>query len=262
MGVLNPRTIIVSILACGLFVPPALVAQDAVPEPVQAPVEDASAVSPVMALGHTPLPGEAGSTVDKRAFGVLPNYRTADGSLPFSPITTKQKFTIATKDTVDGPSYVIAAFFSGISQMNNSNPSFGQGVQGYARRYASAIADQGIGNFMTEAIYPTLLHQDPRYFRKGSGSIMKRAFYAASRVLVTRTDQGNWRPNAAEILGNGTVAAVGNLYYPDGRNFEDNMQRMWSQIGTDAVSNILKEFWPDIKRHFSHKNSVGVAALN
>jgi len=209
--------------------------------------------------GHTPLPGEVGSTVDKRAFGVLPNYRTADGSLPFSPITTKQKFTIATKDTVDGPSYAIAAFFSGISQLNNSNPSFGQGMKGYARRYGSAITDQAVGNFMTEAIYPTLFREDPRYFRKTTGPIKKRAFYALSRVLITRTDAGNWRPNAAEILGNGTVAAIGNLYYPDGRKFDDNMQRMFSQIGTDAISNVLKEFWPDLKRRFAHKHDPAIA---
>jgi hypothetical protein len=232
---------------------------DSAPQPVT--TDTPAAVTNAVPSGHTPLPGETGSTVDRRAFGVLPNYRTADGSLPFSPITTSQKFTIAFKDTVDGPSYAIAALFSGISQMNNSNPSFGQGMQGYARRYASAIADQGIGNFMTEAIYPTLLHEDPRYFRKGTGPVMKRAFYAASRVLITRNDSGKWGPNAAEILGNGTVATIGLAYYPDGRTFGDTMQRMWTQIGTDAVSNVLKEFWPDIKRHFAHKDktSTGIA---
>jgi hypothetical protein len=249
MGVLNSKVFFASLLAPCLLTAQTL---DSLAQPaaIDTPVVPANAVPG----GHTPLPGESGSTVDRRAFGVLPNYRTADGSLPFSPITTKQKFTIAFKDTVDGPSYAIAAFFSGISQMNNSNPSFGQGFQGYARRYASAIADQGIGNFMTEAIYPTLLHQDPRYFRRGSGSVMKRGFYAASRVMVTRTDKGNWAPNAAELMGNATVAGIGFAYYPDGRSFPDMMQRMWSQIGTDAVSNVLKEFWPDIKRHFSHKD--------
>ena len=111
--------------------------------------------------GGAPLAGDPGSGQDKRIFGVLPNYRTADGSLPFKPITAKQKFTIARKDTFDYPSYVLAAAFAGLSQADNSNASFGQGLKGYARRYASAVADQDLGNFLTEAIYPSLLHEDP-----------------------------------------------------------------------------------------------------
>src|SRR5882757_2963748 len=87
---------------------------------------------------------------DKRAFGVLPNYRTTENSLPFSPITTKQKFTIAIKDTFSPPSYLLGGVFAGVSQFNNSNPSFGQGVEGYAKRYLTNTADQDIGNFMTE----------------------------------------------------------------------------------------------------------------
>jgi hypothetical protein len=205
---------------------------------------------------ETPLAGDPGSGQDKRIFGVLPNYRTADGSLAFSPITTKQKFTIARKDTLDYPSYLLAAAFSGISQIDNSNASFGQGMKGYARRYASAVADQDLGNFLTEAIFPSFLHEDPRYFRKVHGSVKGRLFYAATRVLVTRTDAGNWRFNTSEFLGNGTVAAIGNLYYPDDRNFKGTMQRMGTQIGTDAISGVLKEFWPDIKRKFLTKHTT------
>jgi hypothetical protein len=208
---------------------------------------------------HTPLAGEPGSGQDKRIFGVLPNYRTADGSVPFSPITTKQKFTIARKDTLDYPSYVLAGAFSGLSQLDNSNASFGQGLKGYARRYASAVADQDLGNFMTEAIFPSFLHEDPRYFRKVRGSVKSRLLYAATRVIVTRTDAGNWRFNTSEFLGNGTVAAIGNLYYPDDRNFKGTMQRMGTQIGTDAISGVLKEFWPDIKRKWLTKHSATAA---
>src|SRR6202042_1641171 len=116
------------------------------------------------------------------------NYRTADSTMPFAPLTVAQKWRIAEKDTFDYPSYVLAAAFAGISQLNNSNSNFGQGAQGYAKRYAAGIADQDIGNFMTEAIYPSLLHEDPRYFRKVHGSVMGRLGYAATRVLVTRTD--------------------------------------------------------------------------
>ncbi len=205
-------------------------------------------------------PAKQTSESEKRIFGVLPNYRTADGSIPFEPITTKQKFTIARKDSLDYPSYVLAGVFASIAQANNTNPSFGQGVEGFAKRYGTSVSDQIIGNFMTEAIWPSLLHEDPRYFRKINGSIKGRFGYALTRTLVTRTDRGNWTFNAAEFLGNGTVAAIGNLYYPDGRDFGDTMQRMFTQIGTDTISNVLKEFWPDIKRKFFTKKTTGTSA--
>jgi hypothetical protein len=186
---------------------------------------------------------------------VLPNYRTADGTVPFSPITTKQKFTIARKDSLDYPSYALAAAFAGLSQMDNSNASFGQGLKGYVHRYGVAIADQDLGNFMAEAIMPSMFHEDPRYFRKVHGSVMGRLGYAATRVLVTRTDAGNWRFNTSEFLGNGTVAAIGNWYYPDARGASGTLQRMGTQIGTDAISGVLKEFWPDIKRKWLQRKA-------
>ena len=101
---------------------------------------------------------------------------------------------------------------------------------------------------------PSLLHEDPRYFRRGRGSVRSRLFYAASRVVVTKTDSGLRTFNFAEVLGNGTVAAIGNTYYPDEQGFSPTMQRMATQIGTDAISQVLKEFWPDVKRKLGKKN--------
>jgi hypothetical protein len=168
----------------------------------------------------------------------------------------KQKFTIAEKDTLDGPGFVLAAAFSGLYQLENQNPSFGQGIKGYAHRYVTAYADQAIGNMLTEGTLPSLLHEDPRYFRRGHGSILGRTFYAASRVLVTKTDSGGERFNFSEVLGNGIDGSVGNAYYPDDRGFGQTMERMWMDIGTDAVSDILKEFWPDFKKHVLHKKTA------
>ena len=148
--------------------------------------------------------------------------------------------------------------FSGISQLEGTNPSFGQGVKGYAHRYVTGLADQDLGNYMTEAILPSLLHQDPRYFRKGRGSFLGRVGWAASRVAVGRNDSGHWTFNTSEFLGNGIVASIGNAYYPDQRNFSDTMQRMFTQIGTDAVSQVLKEFWPDVKQKWFHKRDGNV----
>jgi len=195
--------------------------------------------------------------IDKRIFGVLPNYRTADGSAPFAPITAKRKFYIASKDSFDYPVYLTSALFAGLYQLENQNPSFGQGVKGYAKRLASSYGDQAIGNMMTEAIFPSLLHEDPRYFRMGAGggTVWHRVGYALTRVLVVRTDKGKWDFNYSEWLGNGATVAISNLYYPDTRNASDNVQKLGIQVGTDAFSQVMKEFWPDIKRKLTKKRS-------
>jgi hypothetical protein len=223
--------------------------------------ENAAPLVPAVDAIEAPAPVQ-GVIPDKRAYGVLPNYRTAELDGPYFSITTKQKFTIAKKDTLDWPSYIMAGFFSGVSQLGNSNPSFGQGMKGYSRRYVSSVADQDIGNFLTEAILPSLFHQDPRYFRKGRGSVMSRIAYAASRSAIARNDSGKWTFNTSEFLGNGIVASIGNAYYPDGVGFKPTMQRMFTQIGTDSISQIMKEFWPDIKRKLSHQKSDRVTAAD
>jgi len=213
--------------------------------------------APEVTPAETPAAPEAGTQqIDKRIFGVLPNYRTADGSVPFEPITAKHKFYIAVKDSFDYPVYPLSAAFAGLYQLDNQNPSFGQGVKGYAKRFAASYADQSIGNMMTEAIMPSLLHEDPRYFRIGAagGSKWHRAGYAVSRVFVARTDKGKWDFNYSEWLGNGAAVAISNLYYPgDTRDVRDNLQKLGVQVATDAFSQVLKEFWPDIKHKLFKK---------
>jgi len=189
---------------------------------------------------------------DKRIFGVLPNYRTANATAVYMPITVKQKFTIAAKDSFDYPLVGLAAFIAGYGQLDNSHPAFGQGWAGYGRRIGTSYADQAIGNMMTEGIFPSLLHEDPRYFRRGYGSKWSRTFYAATRVFVTHTDSGGTRFNFSEVAGNAAGTAISNLYYPDEHNIADNVAKTGEQIGIDAVSQVLKEFWPDIKHKLFH----------
>ncbi len=202
---------------------------------------------------------------DKRIFGVLPNYRTAPKSAEYHPITPRQKFTIAVKDSFDYPVYFVSGAFAALYQLENQNPSFGQGTKGYAHRYVTSYGDQAIGNMMTEAIVPTLLHEDPRYFPMWEGGKWKRIGYAASRVLVDRSDHGGKsRFNCSEWLGNGATAAIGNLYYPESRGLGPTWERAYTQIATDAFSNELKEFWPDLKRLMvgHHDNSGADAATS
>src|SRR5258708_14274822 len=105
----------------------------------------------------------------QRVLGVLPNYRTANDNGTYEPLTVRRKFYIATKDSTDYPVFLLAGAFSGLGQLTNSHGHFAQGMKGYGHRYITALADQAIGNYMTEAILPSLLHEDPRYFRRGAG---------------------------------------------------------------------------------------------
>ena len=150
---------------------------------------------------------------------------------------------------------MLAGLFSGLYQLENQNPSFGQGLKGYAHRYICAIADQDIGNYMTEGFMPVLLKEDPRFFRRGTGKFWGRVAHAAGGVVIAKTDRGNTTFNFSEFVGNGMTAAIGNAYYPDEVGFGPTMQRMATAIGTDAFSNVLKEFWPDFKRKVLKKGN-------
>ena len=191
---------------------------------------------------------------DKRILGVLPNYRTANESAVYTPITVKQKFTIASKDSFDYPLIMLGAAIAGLGQWGNDNPSFGQGAAGFARRFGTSYADQAIGNIMTEGLFPSFLREDPRYFRRGTGSKWSRTFYAATRVFVTHTDTGSLRFNYSEVLGNAAAVAISNSYYPDNRNVSSNVEKLGQQIGVDAISQVLKEFWPDVKRRLFQRH--------
>jgi hypothetical protein len=192
---------------------------------------------------------------DKHVLGVLPNYRTVNDNGSVPPIDTKHKLIIAAKDSFDYPLVLLAAGLAGISQLDNSDPSYHQGVEGYAKRLAANYTDQAIGNMMTEGFFPSMLHEDPRYYRIGpeKGTVKYRTWYAFSRIFVTRTDAGGERFNFSEWGGNATAVAISNLYHPDGRDAMDNVYKLLEQCATDGISQVLKEFWPDIKQKFFHR---------
>ena len=211
---------------------------------------DSSAPSSIAEV--RPQPGATSTPIDRRAYGILPNYRTANYSDAYEPLSAARKFHIATKDSFDYPIFFLGGIFAGLGQLDDAHHNFGQGAEGFAKRYVTSFADQAIGNYMTEGLMPALLHEDPRYFRVGPeyGSKKKRILYAATRVFVTRTDKGNWRFNYSELLGNSVASGIANAYYPEERKLDDNVGRVATQFGTDALSQVLKEFWPDIKQKF------------
>lgn len=190
---------------------------------------------------------------NNRIFWIIPNNRSSASLAAYKPLSAGAKFSIATRDTFDFGTVLQAAFFAGEGQLTNASPAFGQGVAGYARYFGTNFANFGIGNYMTEAIYPSLLHQDPRYFRRGTGSALSRVGYAMSQIFRTHTDAGRSQFNYSEILGNSTAVAISNAYYPDNRNAESALSSFGIQIGLDMAGNILKEFWPDLSRKLSHK---------
>jgi hypothetical protein len=195
------------------------------------------------------------ATPDKHVLGVLPNYRTVNQNGAVPPIDTKHKLIIACKDSFDYPLVLLAAGLAGIGQLADQDPSYHQGVEGYAKRLGANYADQAIGNMMTEGFFPAMLHEDPRYYRigPGAGSVKYRAWYAFSRIFVTRTDAGTTRFNFSEWGGNATGVAISNLYHPDSRDALDNTYKLLEQCATDGISQVLKEFWPDIKQKFFHR---------
>lgn len=192
---------------------------------------------------------------DKRIYGVLANYRTAGAMAVYQPITTAEKFKIATGDSFSWNIFLLSGGFAGLAQLEDSNPSFGQGLKGYGHYYWTAMIDQALGNYMTEAIFPSMMHEDPRYFRLGEGSAKTRTWWAIRQIFWTRKDNGGYEFNFSEIVGNATATAISNAYYPDTRDAADNLQKWGTQVGTDLLSNVLKEYWPDFKRKVLHKDA-------
>ena len=189
----------------------------------------------------------------KRIFGIIPNFRTSPSLEDYEPLRPAAKFKIATQDSFDRGTVALAALFAGQSQLTDATPSFGQGAAGYGRYFATAYADFVIGNYMTEGFYPTVLHQDPRYFRKGTGSGRGRLGYAVKQIFWTHKDSGGTQFNYSEWLGNSTAVAISNAYYPDNRTAGEAVSKLAIQVSVDTASNILKEFWPDFERRFTRK---------
>jgi hypothetical protein len=196
----------------------------------------------------------------KRLLGIIPNYRTTPTLQNYQPLTTREKFKIASQDSFDRGTVVLAALFAGENQLTNSNRSFGQGAAGYARYFGAAYGDFLIGDYMTEAIFPTLLHQDPRYFRRGTGSGKSRLGYAMGQIFWTHRDSGGTQFNYSEVLGNSAAVAISNAYYADNRTASNAATKLATQLGVDMASNILKEFYPDLARKLHRKHAKDVPA--
>jgi len=200
-----------------------------------------------------------------RLFFALPNFLTVENAANVPPLTAGGKFKIVGRSAFDPAQFVWYAALAGISQASDSEKGFGQGAEGYGKRYGAYFADGTIENFFVGAIFPSMLHTDPRFFQSGKGSFMHRAGYAISRTVVTRSDSGRNVFNASEIFGSAVASAISTYsyhphpgYHPiEGENVPyiasdrtlKNTASVWgSQVGYDAITFAIKEFWPDVRR--------------
>jgi hypothetical protein len=193
---------------------------------------------------------EQKGTSNDRLLWTLPDFLTVDNQGKYPVLSTKQKFAVVTRASFDYVEYPWYGLLAGISQAQNSEPGYGQGAQGYAKRYGAAFADGTIENYMTGAILPSLLHQDPRYYQLGRGGFWHRTEYAISRLFVTRSDSGQRQFNCSEICGGFISATISTYsYHPSAdKNLPNDLSVWGTQIGYDGISLVVKEFWPDIKR--------------
>ena len=201
------------------------------------------------AIQEQKKPTEEQKPQNDRLFFVLPNYLTVENAGKIPPLTTGQKFKLVALGTFDPIEFPYVAVLAGVDQAENTDPSYRQGLKGYAKRYGTAYADTTIENFMVGAIFPTMLHEDPRYFQSGHGGFWHRTEYALSRMVITRTDSGKRSFNYSEWAGSAVAAALSVTYHPDADRTAAATANVWvGQLWGDAVSYEIKEFWPDIKR--------------
>ena len=203
-----------------------------------------------------PAQTQPASVTDDRILGVIPNFLTVENPRQqVTPLSPKQKFTLFAKETFDPFTVAASAAGAALSQIDNDNPKYGRGGGPYAERFGAAVADVTTQNFFSDAVLASLLHEDPRYFRRGPEyGAWNRVGYALSRVFVTRTDKGTPSFNYSGILGMSMGIALSNAYYPDASvNASEVGSRFATSIAASSLGNLLPEFWPDIRQKLHRK---------
>jgi len=200
----------------------------------------------------------------QRVLGIVPNFNTSY-VYGAAPLTPKQKFQLAFRSEIDPAAFGIAGFVALLEQAEGSHYSYGGGWGGYAKRYGQSYADSFDGQMIGNALLPVILHQDPRYFRLGRGPVKRRILYALGTNFMAHHDgTGRWEPNYSNILGNFAAGGISNLYLPENeRGFSSTITGGLVVIAEGGAGSMFQEFWPDICRHFLHKDPThGQDAIN
>lgn len=234
------------------------------PLPQSAPAGDKSAQS-------NGGQGKVTGTSNDRLFYTLPNFLTLRQSGKLPPLTARQKFKVVALGNFDPVQYPWWGLLAAIGQADDDDPAYGQGWVAYAKRYGTTAGDSTVENFMVGAVFPSVLHQDPRFYQSSQGGYGHRALYAVSRIVITRSDSGHSQFNYSEIFGAGVAAAIStytyhpkstylttptnpHLFVPSERTFANTASVWETQIELDTITIAIKEFWPDIQRRLSHKH--------
>jgi hypothetical protein len=193
----------------------------------------------------------------KRILGVMPNYRAVSaGALP-PPPTPKEAFKIATGNSFDYSSFIFVGITSMLAEGTNAHPQLGKGVAGFGRYYWRGFLDKTDGNYLVIFALPSVLHEDERYYARGEGNggFFKRGIYAATRILITPDYHGNNTFNASEVFGRAMAQAVSISYYPSSDRTAGALAVKYGwAMGRDALTNVFREFWPDIAVHVLHRH--------
>ena len=206
--------------------------------------------------------------------GVIPDFGVTNRQNA-SPLTSGEKFHLFAKSALDPATIGIVGLQAGLSQAENEFPAYGQGAQGYGKRFGASLADEVSAGFWTNYVYPTLLKEDPRYFRRGEGSFTDRFVYSLVQEIVCHTDRGGRSFAVSNVLGAFTSGAISNLYYPgntlirtipattttpampvyeDDRGALLTLSRAAIALGYGTIGGVFDEFWPDVQRRFSRKH--------
>ncbi|HEY3837802.1 MAG TPA: hypothetical protein VGL72_14575 [Bryobacteraceae bacterium] len=217
--------------------------------------DSAAAVQPSSADSEAKLQTPVSKQQPKRILGIMPNYRAVSaGSIP-PPPTPGQALKIATQNSFDYSSFVFVGVTSLLAEGTNAHPQLGKGVDGYWGYYWRGFVDKTDGNYLVIFALPTIFHQDERYYAKGEGGVLKRGIYAASRILITPDYHGHNSFNASEVFGRAMAQGISTAYYPSSdRTIGALAVKFGFAMGRDALTNVFREFWPDIATHVLHRH--------
>ena len=195
----------------------------------------------------------------QRVMGVMATFNTTR-NMDAVPLSSGQKFKLFFKSATDPWPFLLAGVVAGWNQGEDTYPEWGYGAQGYAKRYGAAYSDAFIGNFFGNAVLPSLLHEDPRYFQKGKGKFVTRALWAAGSTVWCKRDNGGWGPNYANVFGNLIGAAISDTYYPASERTVTNTIENGLTVSAEGIVGAeIIEFWPDMVRHHRRKQAEKLA---
>jgi hypothetical protein len=204
---------------------------------------------------HAQAEKELKEEESQRMLGVIPNFNTVMSG-EAAPIDAKEKFRLFFKSSVDPFQFVAAGVDALIEQGEDSYPEYGQGIEGFSKRYGAAFADGFDGNFWGNAVLPSVLHQDPRYFRLGHGTFKRRLWYSVLSTVRCKGDNGKWEPNYSNVFGNFIGGAISNVYYPAAdRGVGLTLERGLTVNAEGAIGSLAVEFYPDVIKWYRNRQA-------